>query len=68
MKLEKVSNEQVDVRLTEDELRLVIGALREVVEVIDDFEFYARVGGEKKQASNLCVVLKEAAENAGVDM
>ena len=68
MKIEKISNEKLNVRLTEDDIRLVIGALREVVEAIDDFEFYARVGGEKKEASKLCVALKEAAEEAGVDM
>ena len=41
--------------VSERELVLIQGALREVVETIDDFEFYARVGGTKEEVNKLCL-------------
>lgn len=64
----KKIEDRVNMQLSEENVRLIISALREVTDVIYDFEFYARVGAEKDGSHNLCIALKEAAEKAGVEL
>jgi len=54
--------------LSVDNLRLFQAGLREIGETIDDFEFFARVGGTKETVYELCVELRELMEEAGIDL
>lgn len=66
MKIWKNNTAGVSLDLSEEELRLILGALREIGQVVDDFEFYARVGGKKSEVNDLCVKLKTLMEAASI--
>ena len=68
MQIERISGKEVSIRLTENQLRLMLGALREIGEAIEDFEFYARVGAQKSDVHKACVDLKKEMEAASIEI
>ncbi len=68
MKILKKEEVNIVVEFSEQDLRLILGSLREVGEAVEEFEFYARVGGKKTDVHKLCVELKAQMENASINI
>jgi len=68
MNIQNVDKTNIQINLCVAELRLILASIREVGEILDEFEFYARVGGSKESVHRLCVELKTQMEKANIEI
>ena len=68
MRAAQVQPDHFKLEISADEFRLIVGALREVCFAVAGFEFSARLGFTKEQASTVASDFAQQAHESGLEL
>jgi hypothetical protein len=68
VKAKKLAPDRFQLEVSDEEFRLIVGALGEICFAVDGFEFYARLGFEPEQAKAMAKDFRQQADESGLEL